>query len=236
MDIGVELHILDHRLRILSLNKKLIKNFMFEIIKIAFTNKTQCKFFSFIETNEDYSIIVDEDGYKGNLNFFFVLNLISFCVEFSNYINEPTKLLASKELWIPMFICGDDIPSQNSISKIAKYIISPLADSTISIMAVSTYQCDYILVRYLNKKKKNFFNFNLNNFKIQEKDYESVIKCLSFHIPKIYDVRNSARLDENNSIKENYLSNSKNKKNIGKKKDYLGNIYYSKVIFFFKLD
>jgi hypothetical protein len=65
MEIGVELHILSHRLRILSINKESIKQFMFEIVKIAFTNKTKCKFFSFIETNEDYSIMVDEEGFKG---------------------------------------------------------------------------------------------------------------------------------------------------------------------------
>jgi hypothetical protein len=65
MEIGIELHILNHRLRILSINKKSIKNYMFEIIKIAFTNKTKCKFFSFIETNEDYSIIVDQTGFQG---------------------------------------------------------------------------------------------------------------------------------------------------------------------------
>ena len=65
MEIGVELHILSHRLRILSINKNSMKRFMFEIVKIAFTNKTKCKFFSFIETNEDYSVIVDEEGFKG---------------------------------------------------------------------------------------------------------------------------------------------------------------------------
>lgn len=47
---------------------------------------------------------------------------------------------------MPMCICGEDLPGSMSISKIAKYIILPLADSTISIMAISTYQCDYILV------------------------------------------------------------------------------------------
>lgn len=65
-----------------------------------------------------------------------------------------------------MYLCGEDLPGQ-SISKIAKYIILPLADWKISIMAISMYQCDYIL--------------------IQDKDYDSVISCLSHHIPKIFD-------------------------------------------------
>lgn len=59
---------------------------------------------------------------------------------------DNDEILVSTELWIPMFICGDDVPNSMSISKIAKYIILPLADFTISIMAISTYQCDYILV------------------------------------------------------------------------------------------
>lgn len=65
-----------------------------------------------------------------------------------------------------MYLCGEDLPGQ-SISKIAKYIILPLADWKISIMAISMYQCDYIL--------------------IQDKDYDAVISCLSHHIPKIFD-------------------------------------------------
>lgn len=65
MELDIELHILNHHLRILSINKNSIKNFMYQIVKIAFTNKTNCKFFSFIETNDDYSFIVDQHGYEG---------------------------------------------------------------------------------------------------------------------------------------------------------------------------
>jgi len=44
------------------------KNYTWPIylVKIAFTNKTKCTFFSFNETNDDYSIVVDEFGFKGN--------------------------------------------------------------------------------------------------------------------------------------------------------------------------
>ncbi len=48
-----------------------------------------------------------------------------------------------------------------------RYLILPLAEWKISILAISMYQCDYVL--------------------IQESDYERVIRCLSNHIPKIYD-------------------------------------------------
>ena len=43
---------------------------MHPLVKIAFTNKTKCTFFSFNETNDDYSIVVDEFGFKGNSIFF----------------------------------------------------------------------------------------------------------------------------------------------------------------------
>ena len=66
-----------------------------------------------------------------------------------------------------MYLCGEDLPDSMSISKIAKYLIQPLADFKISILAISMYQCDYVLV--------------------QHKDYEKVINCLSVHIPKIFD-------------------------------------------------
>ena len=55
-----------------------------------------------------------------------------------------------------MYLCGEDLPGQ-SISKMAKYIILPLAEWKISIMAISMYQCDYILV---NEIIFSFF-FNL---------------------------------------------------------------------------
>jgi hypothetical protein len=48
--------------------------------------------------------------------------------------------------------------------------------------------------------------FYLFFFKIQEKDYDNVIKCLSPHIPKIYD-ENSIN-NENKCIKTNIFSDS----------------------------
>ena len=53
-------------------------------------------------------------------------------------------------------------------------------------MAISMFQCDYVL--------------------IQDKDYETVIKCLSNHIPKIYD---EALGSENELIFDKYDSTTK---------------------------
>lgn len=150
MDLQIELHLLNLRLRILTIRKPFISKCMFPICKLAFTCKTSCAFFSFTETNDDYTLIVDHAGFQ----------------ELAPFINEAEVKVSSSN-WIPCSLSGDDLPGSMSISKIAKFIILPLADCAISIMAISFYQCDYIL--------------------FQEKDYETVIKCLSSHMSKIYD-------------------------------------------------
>lgn len=150
MEPNIELHLINYRLKILSIKKNSIHKLMHPLIKIAFTNRTKSTFISFSETNDDYSIVVDLCGFE----------------ELEPYLNE-TDIRLSQSNWIPMYLCGDDLPGAISLSKIAKYLILPLAEWKISIMAISMYQCDYVL--------------------IQEKDYEIVIRCLSNHIPKIYD-------------------------------------------------
>jgi len=164
---NIELRMLNYRLKILSIKKKSLHKLMHPLVKIAFTNKTKCSFFAFDETNDDYSVIVDNYGFD----------------ELSPYLNE-TDITLSQSDWIPMYLSGEDLPGSMSISKIAKYLILPLADWKISIMAISMYQCDYIL--------------------IQEKDYDTVLMCLSNHIPKIYD--ESVSLEE--ELVLNYRTNN----------------------------
>lgn len=150
MEPQIELHLLSDRLKIMSVKKSSIHKLAFSIFKIAFTNKTNCKYFSFSETNDDYTIITDKDG----------------LIEMEPFIDE-TCMEINNSNWIPMILCGEDLPGAMSITKMSKYVIVPLANSRISILAISMYQCDYIL--------------------IQEKDYDGVICYLSDHIPKIYD-------------------------------------------------
>ncbi|KAH1179048.1 hypothetical protein KIL84_000379, partial [Mauremys mutica] len=60
----MELHILEHRLKVASIAKESIQLFTYGLIKLAFlSSKTRCKFFSLTETPEDYTIIVDEEGF-----------------------------------------------------------------------------------------------------------------------------------------------------------------------------
>ena len=73
MEPNIELRLLDYKLKIISVKKPSIHKLMFAIVKIAFTNKTKCSFFSFTETNDDYSIVVDHYGFKGNLKILLVI-------------------------------------------------------------------------------------------------------------------------------------------------------------------
>lgn len=175
MEPQIELHLLSDRLRIMSVKKSSIHKLAFSIIKIAFTNKTNCKYFSFNETNDDYTIITDEVGLKEMEPF-----IDKQCMEINN------------SNWIPIILCGEDLPGSMSITKISKYVILPLANSKISILAISMYQCDYIL--------------------IQEKDYDDVVFCLSDHIPKIYD--------ESLSSENQLVFHKKNGKKIFSNKKY----------------
>lgn len=65
MEPQIELHLLTDRLKVMSVKKSAIHKLAFPIFKIAFTNKTDCKYFSFSETNDDYTIITDLVGLTG---------------------------------------------------------------------------------------------------------------------------------------------------------------------------
>uniref|UniRef100_A0A3B4XKF9 CASTOR1 N-terminal domain-containing protein n=1 Tax=Seriola lalandi dorsalis TaxID=1841481 RepID=A0A3B4XKF9_SERLL len=55
----MELHILEHSLKVASIEKEGIQICTHGLIKLAFVaSKTRCKFFSLTETPEDYTIII----------------------------------------------------------------------------------------------------------------------------------------------------------------------------------
>jgi hypothetical protein len=103
-DLNIELHLINYKLRILSVKKKSIHKLMYPLVRIAFTSKTKCTFISFTETNDDYSIVVDQSGFA----------------ELSPYLTEDDEITLSHSDWIPMYLCGDDLPGAMSLSKIAK--------------------------------------------------------------------------------------------------------------------
>uniref|UniRef100_A0A2K5RZQ0 Cytosolic arginine sensor for mTORC1 subunit 2 n=1 Tax=Cebus imitator TaxID=2715852 RepID=A0A2K5RZQ0_CEBIM len=92
---------------------------------------SRCKFFSLTETPEDYTIIVDEEGF---------LELPS-----------SEHLSVADATWLALNVVsgGGSFSSSQPIgvTKIAKSVIAPLADQNISVFMLSTYQTDFILSR-----------------------------------------------------------------------------------------
>uniref|UniRef100_A0A2R9C6I9 CASTOR ACT domain-containing protein n=1 Tax=Pan paniscus TaxID=9597 RepID=A0A2R9C6I9_PANPA len=91
----------------------------------------RCKFFSLTETPEDYTIIVDEEGF---------LELPSL-----------EHLSVADATWLALNVVSGSGSFSSSqpigVTKIAKSVIAPLADQNISVFMLSTYQTDFILSR-----------------------------------------------------------------------------------------
>ncbi|XP_028938620.1 cytosolic arginine sensor for mTORC1 subunit 2 [Ornithorhynchus anatinus] len=129
----MELHILEHRLRVASVAKAGIHLFTHGLLKLAFLPaRTRCKFFSLTETPEDYTVIVDEEGFLE--------------------LPASEHLSVAEATWLALNVVssggGGFSGSQPiGVTKIAKSVIAPLADQNISVFMLSTYQTDFILVR-----------------------------------------------------------------------------------------
>ncbi|KAJ3589688.1 hypothetical protein NHX12_010531 [Muraenolepis orangiensis] len=91
----------------------------------------RCKFFSITETPEDYTIIVDEEGFRE--------------------LPESEHISVAEATWVALNVVSGGGNASNSqpigVTKIAKSVIAPLADHNISVFMLSTYQTDFILVR-----------------------------------------------------------------------------------------
>uniref|UniRef100_A0A3P8WZW1 Cytosolic arginine sensor for mTORC1 subunit 1 n=1 Tax=Cynoglossus semilaevis TaxID=244447 RepID=A0A3P8WZW1_CYNSE len=128
----MDLHILDHKLRVTSISKNGLVNFTHPLIKLIFLrNRTRCKFFSLTETPENYTVVLDEEGFKEL---------------------EPSEhLKVEGSIWLPLNVVSNGNASSSSqavgVTKIAKSVIAPLAQQHVSVFMLSTYQTDFILVK-----------------------------------------------------------------------------------------
>ena len=153
-DTPVELYVLHHSLQICSIPRETIPTFTHAIIKVSLLESSNPQFFSFTETQNELTIILPDS----NLNFF------------------PNGLTTSGRLWRAITLSTGAIGAivglneLSGISKIAKTVISPLADCDIPVFCISTYQSDFILV--------------------QESDLSRVIECLGKRF-KIFDENHS---------------------------------------------
>uniref|UniRef100_A0A672IEF3 Cytosolic arginine sensor for mTORC1 subunit 1 n=1 Tax=Salarias fasciatus TaxID=181472 RepID=A0A672IEF3_SALFA len=128
----MDLHILDHRLRVTSISKSGLVNFTHPLIKLIFLrNRTRCKFFSLTETPENYTVVLDEEGFKE--------------------LQPSEHLQVESSMWLPLNVVSNGNASSSSqavgVTKIAKSVIAPLAQQHVSVFMLSTYQTDFILVR-----------------------------------------------------------------------------------------
>uniref|UniRef100_A0A4W4F6S2 Cytosolic arginine sensor for mTORC1 subunit 1 n=1 Tax=Electrophorus electricus TaxID=8005 RepID=A0A4W4F6S2_ELEEL len=128
----MDLHILDHRLRVTCINKNGLEMYTHPLIKLIFLrHRTRCKFFSLTETPENYTVVLDEDGFKE--------------------LPPSQHLQVERSTWLPLNVVSSSNTSSSSqvvgVTKIAKSVIAPLAEQHVSVFMLSTYQTDFILVR-----------------------------------------------------------------------------------------
>lgn len=125
----MELHLLEHRVRVLSLARPGLWLYTHPLIKLLFLpHRSRCKFFSLTETPEDYTLMVDEEGFKEL---------------------PPSEFLqAAEATWLVMNVSHSGSVAQAAgVTKIARSVIAPLAEHHVSVLMLSTYQTDFILVR-----------------------------------------------------------------------------------------
>ncbi|KAF4113804.1 cytosolic arginine sensor for mTORC1 subunit 1 isoform X2 [Onychostoma macrolepis] len=128
----MDLHILDHKLRVTSISKTGLQQYTHPLIKLIFLrNRTRCKFFSLTETPENYTVVLDEEGFKE--------------------LQPSEHLQVEGSTWLPLNVVSNGNASSSSqavgVTKIAKSVIAPLAEQHVSVFMLSTYQTDFILVR-----------------------------------------------------------------------------------------
>ncbi|XP_009274645.2 PREDICTED: GATS-like protein 3 [Aptenodytes forsteri] len=93
--------------------------------------RQRCKFFSLTETPEDYTIMLDEEGFKEL---------------------PPSEFMqVADSTWLVLSVVSNGrAPSgcqATGVTKIARSVIAPLAEHHVSVLMLSTYQTDFILVR-----------------------------------------------------------------------------------------
>ncbi|XP_062874162.1 cytosolic arginine sensor for mTORC1 subunit 1 [Trichomycterus rosablanca] len=128
----MDLHILDHRLRVTSISRNGLQHYTHHLIKFIFLrNRSRCKFLSMTETPENYTVVLDEEGFKD--------------------LPPSEHLQVESSTWLPLNVVSNGNASSSSqtvgVTKIAKSVIAPLAEQHVSVFMLSTYQTDFILVR-----------------------------------------------------------------------------------------
>ncbi|CAM5099796.1 unnamed protein product [Natator depressus] len=128
----MDLQILEHRVRVLSLARRGLWLYTHPLLKLLLLpRRSRCKFFSLTETPEDYTLMLDEEGFKEL---------------------PPSEFMQVVDsTWLVLNVLSNGRSSTSSqaigVTKIAKSVIAPLAEHNVSVLMLSTYQTDFILVR-----------------------------------------------------------------------------------------
>ncbi|XP_048370853.1 cytosolic arginine sensor for mTORC1 subunit 1 isoform X1 [Sphaerodactylus townsendi] len=128
----MDLRILEPRVRVLSISRGGLWLYTHPLLKmLILPQRSRCKFFSLTETPEDYTIILDEEGFKE--------------------LPPSDFLQVVDSTWLVLNVLSNGSSSANiqpiGVTKIAKSVIAPLAEHNVSVLMLSTYQTDFILVR-----------------------------------------------------------------------------------------
>ncbi|CAH2294962.1 Hypothetical predicted protein [Pelobates cultripes] len=128
----MDLQLLEHRVRVTSIDKSGLAFYTHPLVKLIFLpHHTRCKFFSLTESPEDYTVMLDEEGFKE--------------LPPSEYLHVAENTWRVMNVLANGFSCSA-VPNVG-VTKIAKSVIAPLAEHNVSVLMLSTYQTDYILVR-----------------------------------------------------------------------------------------
>ncbi|XP_073410924.1 cytosolic arginine sensor for mTORC1 subunit 1 isoform X1 [Dendrobates tinctorius] len=121
----MDLQLLEHRVRVTSIDKSGLWFYTHPIVKLLFLrHRTRCKFFSLTETPEDYTLMLDEEGFTE--------------------LPQSDFLHVAEHTWRVLNVLSNGIQT-GGVTKIAKSVIAPLAEHNVSVLMLSTYQTDYIL-------------------------------------------------------------------------------------------
>eukprot|EP00111_Clytia_hemisphaerica_P012812 TCONS_00037670-protein len=153
-DGSMELYILDNKLQVCSCPREKIPLLCHSIIQMALLPDSSPSFFSVTEA-ENMTLILTEEDFK--------------------QLPENVELETSGQVWRVLTVSVGALGSFNEImgvSKIAKSAIGPLADHNVSVLCLSTYQSDYILVQesQLNEAIQCLSSY----FKIFNEDHQRV--------------------------------------------------------------
>ncbi|XP_072163604.1 cytosolic arginine sensor for mTORC1 subunit 1-like [Diadema setosum] len=129
----MELHILEHRLRVATVKRSDLLPFIGSLVKLALLHEqSKSKFFSCTQTSLEFTIILDEEGFKA---------LPEQAQNLGMVIQPSTWLVLEAGAGI-----GDEDEGVG-MTTITRNIIVPLANQHLSIFCLSTCQTDYVLVK-----------------------------------------------------------------------------------------